>query len=90
MFKGKLSDKNFTGFVLMSDGAGESFYRNRERTLVTILQDYMNVARAQGMRDQVQASLETLLETRIKEKTTDDCSVIMLVKESADSLSESE
>ncbi len=29
----------------MSDGAGESFYRNRERTLVTILQDYMNVAR---------------------------------------------
>ncbi len=42
------------------------------------------------MRDQVQASLETLLETRIKEKTTDDCSVIMLVKESADSLSESE
>nr|WP_324737757.1 hypothetical protein [Helicobacter salomonis] len=45
VFKGKLSDKNFTGFVLMSDGAGESFYRNRERTLVTILQDYMNVAR---------------------------------------------
>ncbi len=25
VFKGKLSDKNFTGFVLMSDGAGESF-----------------------------------------------------------------
>ncbi|WP_233710465.1 hypothetical protein [Helicobacter salomonis] len=48
------------------------------------------MSRAQGMRDQVQASLETLLETRIKEKTTDDCSVIMLVKESADSLSESE
>ncbi|WP_233711854.1 hypothetical protein [Helicobacter salomonis] len=48
------------------------------------------MSRAQSMRDQVQASLETLLETRVKEKTTDDCSVIMLVKESADSLSESE
>ncbi|GMB92794.1 hypothetical protein NHP200010_05050 [Helicobacter bizzozeronii] len=90
VFKGKLSDKHFRGFVLMSDGAGESFYKNKERTLVTILQDYMNVARAPGMCDKVQASLETLLETRAKEKTTDDCSVIMLVKESVESLSESE
>ncbi|WP_121756279.1 protein phosphatase 2C domain-containing protein [Helicobacter felis] len=90
VFKGKLSDKNFTGFVLMSDGAGESFYKNKERTLVTVLQDYMNVARAPGMRDQVQASLKTLLETKVKEKTFDDCSVIMLVKESTEPLSESE
>ncbi|CAM2750905.1 protein phosphatase 2C domain-containing protein [Helicobacter felis] len=90
VFKGKLSDKNFTGFVLMSDGAGESFYKNKERTLVTVLQDYMNVARAPGMRDQVQDSLKILLETKVKEKTFDDCSVIMLVKESAECLSESE
>ncbi|WP_104706592.1 protein phosphatase 2C domain-containing protein [Helicobacter bizzozeronii] len=90
VFKGKLSDKNFTGFVLMSDGAGESFYKNKERTLVTMLQDYMNVARAPGMRDQVQDSLKTLLKTRVKEKTTDDCSVIMLVKESVEPLSETE
>ncbi|WP_104708941.1 protein phosphatase 2C domain-containing protein [Helicobacter felis] len=90
VFKGKLSDKNFTGFVLMSDGAGESFYKNKERTLVTVLQDYMNVARTPGMRDQVQASLKTLLETKVKEKTFDDCSVIMLVKESTEPLSESE
>ncbi|CCF80713.1 hypothetical protein HBZS_111620 [Helicobacter bizzozeronii CCUG 35545] len=90
VFKGKLSDKNFTGFVLMSDGAGESFYKNQERTLVTLLQDHMNVARAPGMRDQVQDSLKTLLKTRVKEKTTDDCSVIMLVKESVEPLSETE
>ncbi|WP_104682686.1 protein phosphatase 2C domain-containing protein [Helicobacter felis] len=90
VFKGKLSNKNFTGFVLMSDGAGESFYRNKERTLVTTLQDYMNIARAPGMRDQVQASLKTLLETKVKEKTFDDCSVIMLVRESTESLSDSE
>ncbi|WP_104726206.1 protein phosphatase 2C domain-containing protein [Helicobacter felis] len=90
VFKGKLSDKNFTGFVLMSDGAGESFYKNKERTLVTVLQDYMNVARTPGMRDQVQDSLKILLETKVKEKTFDDCSVIMLVKESAECLSESE
>ncbi|WP_104740116.1 protein phosphatase 2C domain-containing protein [Helicobacter bizzozeronii] len=90
VFKGKLSDKNFTGFVLMSDGAGESFYKNKERTLVTMLQDYMNVARAPGMRDQVQDSLKTLLKTQVKEKTTDDCSVIMLVKESVEPLSETE
>ncbi|WP_104733016.1 protein phosphatase 2C domain-containing protein [Helicobacter felis] len=90
VFKGKLSNKNFTGFVLMSDGAGESFYKNKERTLVTVLQDYMNVARTPGMRDQVQDSLKILLETKVKEKTFDDCSVIMLVKESAECLSESE
>ncbi|WP_233704497.1 hypothetical protein [Helicobacter cynogastricus] len=71
-------------------GRANPFYRNKERTLVTTLQDYMNVARASGMRDKVQASLETLLEKKVKEKTFDDCSVVALVRESTESLNESE
>ncbi|WP_120950958.1 protein phosphatase 2C domain-containing protein [Helicobacter sp. L8] len=90
MFKGNLSTKNFSGFVLMSDGAGESFYKNKERILVPLLQDYMNVARTPGLHDKVQSALENLLETRVKEKTTDDCSVVMLLRESTEPLSPSE
>ncbi len=90
VFKGKLSDKNFTGFVLMSKGASEFFYHDKEDALVTALQDYMNVARAPGMYHGVQDSLKALLETRVREKTFDDCSVVMLVKQSMEPLSESE
>ncbi|CRF40765.1 protein phosphatase 2C domain-containing protein [Helicobacter ailurogastricus] len=90
IFKGKLSEKNFTGFALMSDGASESFYHNKDRILVPLLQDYMNVARVPGMQEGVQKALETLLEGRVKEKTFDDCSVIALVLESHDPLSETE
>ncbi|BEG57222.1 hypothetical protein NHP21005_09100 [Helicobacter sp. NHP21005] len=85
-----MSAKNFTGFVLMSDGAGESFYQNKERVLIPLLQDYMNIARAPGMQEGVQRALETLLEQRVKEKTFDDCSVIALVLESGDPLSTTE
>lgn len=90
IFKGKLSEKNFTGFALMSDGASESFYHNKDRILVPLLQDYMNVARVPHARGRIKKALETLLEGRVKEKTFDDCSVIALVLESGDPLSTTE
>ncbi|WP_120946355.1 hypothetical protein [Helicobacter labacensis] len=84
VFKGSVDGENVGGFVLLSSGATQYLQ------VAGTLQDYMNVARAPGLHDKVQSALEDLLETRVKEKTFDDCSVIMLVRESTEPLSSSE
>ncbi len=84
VFKGSVDGENVGGFVLLSSGATQYLQ------VASTLQDYMNVARVAGLQQKVQSALENLLETRVKEKTTDDCSVIMLVRESTEPLSPSE
>ncbi|WP_163564625.1 protein phosphatase 2C domain-containing protein [Helicobacter suis] len=81
--KGNLRDKNIQGFVLMSDGSAESFYDNRKKKLVDKLRSYMRVGCVPGIDLKMQTALEQLME-RVRQKTFDDCSIAMLLKQNLD------
>ena len=81
IFKGKLShdNENISGFVLMSDGAGESFYYRREKTLIPWLEVIKQncVKYPEDVREQV---LIQDFENKIKPRTMDDCSMILMCR----------
>ncbi|WP_163555968.1 protein phosphatase 2C domain-containing protein [Helicobacter suis] len=81
--KGNLRDKNIQGFVLMSDGSAESFYDNSKKKLVDKLRSYMRVGCVSGIDLKMQTALEQLME-RVRQKTFDDCSIAMLLKQDLD------
>ena len=79
LIKGEMCDPNreIYGFVLMSDGSGESFYQSREKRLMPILRKLLHEARHN--KESAQRSMEEIME-KVKEKTTDDCSLNLIVK----------
>lgn len=81
MGKGRLSANNIAGFVLMSDGSAEALYDVGEKRFVGLLRRYMNVARVSGIQEKMQNKIQELLDKRVKEKTFDDCSIAMLVRQ---------
>lgn len=80
LIKGEMKndDREIHGFVLMSDGSGESFYQNSTKSLVPLLAKYMNKARSD--KENTQKELEKLMEERVREKTIDDCSIAIIVE----------
>ena len=79
LIKGEMCDPNreIYGFVLMSDGSGESFYQSREKRLMPILGKLLHEARHN--KESAQRRMEEIME-KVKEKTTDDCSLNLIVK----------
>lgn len=79
LIKGEMCDPNreIYGFVLMSDGSGESFYQSREKRLMPILGKLLHEARHN--KESAQRRMEEFME-KVKEKTTDDCSLNLIVK----------
>lgn len=77
LIKGTLGDIN--GFVLMSDGTEESLYNKKNKSLANVLKKIMEssfILDSQKLQEQLRYSFENI----IREKTTDDCSIIILTK----------
>jgi serine/threonine protein phosphatase PrpC len=79
LYKGELN--GITGFVLMSDGTAESFYNKRVNTLAPALKKIMhwNVILPSEI---MQAMLKRSFEMIISQKTSDDCSIAVMSRES--------
>lgn len=78
LIKGNLGDIN--GFVLMSDGTEESLYDKRKKSLAEILKKIMEsslILDIEKLQEQLQHSFENI----IREKTTDDCSIVIMTKD---------
>ena len=76
-FRGNLN--NISSFILMSDGAENSFYNKATKTLMPVLVDIVHrcaVFPEDTTRNQLQNSMDTV----IRRKTADDCSLIMMVR----------
>ena len=70
-----------TGFILMSDGAGEGLYDTRKKTLGTINKKIINYLKDNDS-DKAKELLEQDLNRIKSKKTTDDCSIgIMRMRE---------
>lgn len=78
MMKGQLN--GITGFALMSDGTEASLYNKREKSLAPALKKIMDLSHTMKV-DCLQNEIERSFENVIKNSTTDDCSLIILVEE---------
>lgn len=78
IMKGKLN--GITGFVLMSDGTEASLYNKREKSLAPALKKIMDLSHNMEV-DCLQNEIKRSFENVIRNATTDDCSLIMLVEE---------
>lgn len=78
MMKGQLN--GITGFALMSDGTEASLYNKREKSLAPALKKIMDLSQVIKS-DCLQSEMESSFENVIKNSTTDDCSLIILVEE---------
>lgn len=78
LIKVDIHDKNLTGFVLMSDGSAESFYINKDKKLIPLLQGDMNKAKTH--KSEIDQKMKELINTKVRDKTTDDCSIAIMVK----------
>ena len=66
------------GFVLFSDGTENSFYDKRNKKISNAVKDIMNlvrVAKAEKIKDRI----TDFFERKIKQATTDDCSMAIMV-----------
>lgn len=77
LIKGAINE--IEGFVLMSDGTEVSLYDKRERKPAEILKKIMKTAMIVSSAT-VQEQLERSFQDVIVNTTTDDCSIVMLVK----------
>lgn len=77
VFQGKINQLD--SVFLMSDGAETSLYSQREKRFSAILIDIVNLIKE----DEKEAyeQLEELIRIRFRERTSDDCSLILLVKD---------
>lgn len=78
MMKGQLN--GITGFALMSDGTEASLYNKREKSLAPALKKIMDLSHIMEA-DCLQNEIKRSFENVIKNSTTDDCSLIILVEE---------
>lgn len=81
MLKGNLGE--ISGFVLMSDGSEASLYDKRNKVPAQALKKIMEMCTYIRL-DRVQARLQEDFEKVIRYKTTDDCSLAILVKKNPD------
>lgn len=78
ILKGSLGD--ISGFALMSDGTETSLYHKQKKALAPVLKSIMKmttILNCTFLEMEVQESFETV----IKNNTTDDCSLVLMVKE---------
>lgn len=73
------SIKNIRGFVLMSDGTEISLYNKREKRLASILKTIMDMVILIQL-DALEKKLHHTFENVIRQNTTDDCGIAMLIK----------
>ncbi len=76
MFKGTLGDVR--GFVLMSDGSETSLYDKRKKVPAQVLKKVMDMCTYIHL-DKIQKYLQQDFEYIIRYKTTDDCSIAILM-----------
>ena len=81
IFKGRLD--GISGFVLMSDGSGESLYLRREQRLIPALKRVMHQSLLLDPTFFAR-QLEETMRTQIAERTMDDCSIVFLARQSND------
>lgn len=77
IMKGETAD--ILGFILMSDGTANSLYDNRNKLLASVNADIINWL-DNGNSQEIEAVIKGNLDTVIKEKTHDDCSLGVLKK----------
>ena len=80
IYKGRL--KNISGFILMSDGAEQSLYHKRTKTLAPAVKRLMHRT-CLVANEILTPQLEEALNSVVIENTFDDCSVAILSKTSA-------
>ena len=68
-----------TGFILMSDGTGESLYDSKTKELASVNAEIINWLKL-GDSEEVNIALKNNLNDIIKQKTFDDCSLAILKK----------
>ena len=78
LIKGHIND--IKSFILMSDGTEESFYDRRERKLAEVLKNIIEKMITEPVKE-IQLKLEESFKNVIIQKTTDDCSIVILVNE---------
>lgn len=78
ILKGKLGE--ISGFALMSDGTETSFYSKKDRTLAPVLKKLMEFTKILSI-SCLENELKKSFEEVVKNNTTDDCSLALLVKE---------
>jgi len=78
LIKGDIND--IKSFILMSDGTEESFYDRRERKLAEVLKNIIEKMMTESIKE-IQLKLEESFKNIIIQKTTDDCSIVILVNE---------
>ncbi len=78
--KGNLG--SISGFALMSDGTGSSFYDKRDGSLASGLKKMMKLSRIMD-RDCLEDEIIRSFETEVKNHTMDDCSLVFVVAEDA-------
>ena len=77
IYRGELSD--IIGFILMSDGSGESLYNRKDKYLSTVCTQVLEWL-DDNLTHEVTDALCENLENIIRNKTTDDCSLNLLKK----------
>lgn len=77
VFQGKINQLD--SVFLMSDGAETSLYSQREKRFSAILIDIINLIKEDE--EEAYEQLEELIRLRFRERTSDDCSLILLVKD---------
>ncbi len=79
LMKGHLSDIN--SFILMSDGSEASLYNKKEKTLSEGLKKIITLSEVLST-EKIQDQLQRSFDTYIRNATTDDCSIVMLMDDS--------
>jgi serine/threonine protein phosphatase PrpC len=72
--------KNSLGFILMSDGTGESLYDKKNKILIDINADIINWLENNSEKD-VKDALNNNLKEVISQRTLDDCSIGIIRKD---------
>lgn len=78
LIKGKVGD--IRGFVLMSDGTEASLYDKKEKRLADVIKKIMNLCQLVLPR-KVEEQLRTSFEVAVRQATSDDCSMILMVED---------
>ena len=76
LMKGRLAE--IQGFVLMSDGTEAGLYDKRKKELAPVLKKVMGLMSVLPV-EEMQRSLQESMEEVIRQKTQDDCSLILCV-----------
>ena len=78
LIKGNIGD--IQGFVLMSDGTEVSLYNKREKKLADVLKRIMSLCLV-ILPEKIEEQLLSSFESVIKQATTDDCSIVLMVND---------